>query len=40
LKDITVTQVIESRTSAVENLISYEIEFVLTDDKYMEMKSG
>lgn len=38
LKDIAVTQVIESRTSAVENLISYEIEFILTDDRYMDME--
>ena len=40
LKDITVTQVIESRTSAVENLISYEIEFVLNDDRYTDMEIG
>jgi hypothetical protein len=38
LKDIAVTQVLESRTSAVENLISYEIEFILTDDRYMDME--
>ena len=38
LRDITVTQVIESRTSAVENLISYEIEFILTDERYMDME--
>jgi hypothetical protein len=38
LKDIAVTQVTESRTSAVENLISYEIEFILTDDRYMDME--
>ena len=40
LKDVAVTQVIESRTSAVENLISYEIEFVLTDDRYTDMEIG
>lgn len=40
LKDIAVTQVIESRTSAVENLVSYEIEFVLTDDRYTDMEIG
>jgi hypothetical protein len=40
LKDITVTQVIESRTSAVENLIFYEIEFVLNDDRYTDMEIG
>ncbi len=38
LKDIAVTQVFESRTSAVENLISYEIEFILTDERYMDME--
>ena len=38
LKDIAVTQVLESRTSAVENLISYEIEFILTDERYMDME--
>ena len=38
LKDIAVTQVLESRTSAIENLISYEIEFILTDDRYMDME--
>ncbi len=38
LKDFVVTQVIESRTSAVENLISYEIEFILADERYMEME--
>ena len=40
LKDISVTQALESSTSAVENLIFYEIEFILTDDKYMEMEIG
>jgi len=40
LKDITVTQVLESRTSAVENLIFYEIEFVLADDRYADMEIG
>ncbi len=38
LKDIAVTQVLESRTSAVENLISYEVEFILTDERYMNME--
>jgi hypothetical protein len=38
LKDIAVTQVLESRTSAVENLISYEVEFILTDDRYTDME--
>ena len=40
LKDIVVTQVLESRTSAVENLIFYEIEFVLAGDRYMDMEIG
>ena len=40
LKDISVTQVLESRTSAVENLIFYEIEFVLADDRYTDMEIG
>jgi len=40
LKDIVVTQALESRTSAVENLIFYEIEFVLNDDRYMDMEIG
>ena len=38
LKDISVSQVLESRTSAVENLISYEVEFILTDERYMDME--
>ncbi len=40
LKDIAVSQVIESRTSAVENLIFYEIEFILADERYAEMEIG
>jgi hypothetical protein len=40
LKDIAVSQVIESRTSAVENLIFYEIEFLLSDEKYTDMEIG
>ncbi len=38
LKDIAVTQVMESRTSAVENLISYEIEFIVSGDADMDME--
>ncbi len=38
LKDIAVSQVLESRTSAVENLIYYEIEFMLADERYSEME--
>lgn len=40
LKDIAVSQVIESRTSAVENLIYYEIQFILADERYAEMEIG
>ncbi len=40
LKDIAVSQVIESRTSAVENLIFYEIQFILADERYTEMEIG
>ena len=40
LKDIAVTQVLEQPTSAVENLVYYEIEFILTDDRYTDMEIG
>jgi hypothetical protein len=38
LKDIIVTQVLERPTSAVENLVSYEIEFILADERHTEME--
>jgi len=38
LKDISITQVAEHPTSAVEYHIFYEIEFILTDDRYTEME--
>jgi hypothetical protein len=38
LKDIAITQVVEHPTSAVEYTIFYEIEFILTDDRYTEME--
>ncbi len=38
LKDIAVTQVIEHPTSAVENLVSYEIEFLLAEERYADME--
>ena len=38
LKDIAITQVVEHPTSAVEYHIFYEIEFILTDDRYTEME--
>ena len=40
LKDIAVIQVLEHPTSAVENLVYYEIEFILTDDRYTDMEIG
>jgi NMD protein affecting ribosome stability and mRNA decay len=38
LKDISITQVIEHPTSAVEYQIYYEVEFILTDDRFIEME--
>lgn len=38
LKDLVITQVVEHPTSAVEYTIYYEIEFVLADDRFMEME--
>lgn len=38
LKDIAITQVVEHATSAVEYQTYYEIEFILTDDKFIEME--
>ena len=38
LKDIAVTQVFEQRTSAVENLVFYEIEFILSDERFAGME--
>ena len=38
LKDIVITQVVDYPTSAVEYHIYYEIEFILTDDRYAEME--
>jgi len=38
LKDITITQVVEHPTSAVEYNTYYEIEFLLTDDRFSEME--
>ena len=38
LKDIAITQVVDYPTSAVEYNIYYEIEFILTDDRYTEME--
>ena len=38
LKDIIITQVVEHPTSAVEYHIYYEIEFMLTDDRYINME--
>jgi AAA+ superfamily predicted ATPase len=38
LKDIAITEVVEYPTSAVEYQTYYEIEFILTDDRFMEME--
>ncbi len=38
LKDIAITQVVEHATSAVEYQTFYEVEFILTDDRFMEME--
>jgi hypothetical protein len=38
LKDIVITQVVEHATSAVEYQTYYEVEFILTDDLFIEME--
>ena len=38
LKDIAITQVVEHATSAVEYQTYYEVEFILTDDLFIEME--
>jgi NMD protein affecting ribosome stability and mRNA decay len=38
LKDMTITQVVEHATSAVEYQTFYEIEFILTDDRFIDME--
>lgn len=38
LKEIRMNQVVEHPTSAVESHIYYEIEFVLSDDRYLDME--
>ena len=38
LKDIVLTQVVEHPTSAVEHHLYYEIEFLLADDRFLEME--
>jgi len=38
LKDIAITQVVEHATSAVEYQTYYEIEFILSDDSFIEME--
>ncbi len=40
LKEMIMTQVIEHPTSAVESHVYYEIEFVLSDERYMDMEIG
>ena len=38
IKDVAITQVVEHATSAVEYQTYYEIEFILTDDRFLEME--
>ena len=38
LKDVIIIQVVDYPTSAVEYHIYYEIEFILTDDRYLNME--
>jgi len=38
LKDIAINEVVEHPTSAVEYQTYYEVEFILTDDRFMEME--
>src|SRR5512136_2081585 len=38
LKDIGITQVVEHATSAVEYQTYYEVEFILTDDRFVGME--
>lgn len=38
LKDIAITQVVEHPTSAVEYHIFYEIDFILTDERFTDME--
>jgi hypothetical protein len=38
IKDVAITQVVEHATSAVEYQTYYEIEFILTDERFIEME--
>jgi hypothetical protein len=38
LKDIALTKVVEHATSSVDYEISYEIEFILTEDRFVDME--
>ncbi len=38
LKDIAITQIVEHATSAVEYQTYYEVEFILTEDRFIEME--
>ena len=38
IKDIAITQIVEHATSAVEYQTYYEIEFILTDERFIEME--
>jgi hypothetical protein len=38
LRDIAITQVVEHTTSAVEYQTYYEVEFMLTDERFIDME--
>jgi hypothetical protein len=38
LRDIAITQVVEHTTSAVEYQTYYEVEFILTDERFIDME--
>jgi hypothetical protein len=38
IKDVAIIQVVEHATSAVEYQTYYEIEFILTDERFIEME--
>jgi len=38
IKDITITRLVEHATSAVEYQTYYEVEFILTDERFIDME--
>jgi len=38
IKDITITRIVEHATSAVEYQTYYEVEFILTDERFIDME--